>query len=78
MRNDLAPAPGRCAVWKLRVDPSIMDSVELNERLSRINTLWTKVLRAHGDDTVAAQDAKCVLLEHQRAVYRYLQRAMRT
>jgi RNA polymerase sigma factor (sigma-70 family) len=55
-----------------------MDPVELNDRLSRINTLWTKVLRAHGDDTAAANAAKCVLLErYQRAVYRYLLGAVR-
>lgn len=55
-----------------------MESVEFNERLSRIQTLWTKLLRAHGDDTAAAKDAQCVLLErYQGAVYRYLLGAVR-
>jgi len=55
-----------------------MDSAELSQRLSRINTLWTKMLHAHGADADAAKYAQWLLLErYQPAVFRYLLGAVR-
>src|SRR5437868_15369064 len=55
-----------------------MDAAELSQRLSRIDTLWTMLLRAHGGEPGAVQDAQCKLLERYRgAVYRYLLGAVR-
>ena len=55
-----------------------MNSAELSQRLSRINTLWTMVFQAHGADRDAVQQAQCVLLERYRgAIYRYLVGALR-
>lgn len=47
-------------------------------RLSHINTLWSVVLRAHGDDTVECKSAQEQLLERYGfAVRRYLGAALR-
>lgn len=55
-----------------------MDSGEIDQRLSRIVTMWTMVLRAHGMDGAGAQDAQCRLLDRYRgAVFRYLLGAVR-
>jgi RNA polymerase sigma-70 factor (ECF subfamily) len=50
-----------------------MDQDTLNQRLSRITTIWTLVINAHGspaNDEAAAQQA--ILERYQGAVYRYL------
>lgn len=50
-----------------------MDSAELSQRLSRINTMWTMVFQAHGGKQDEVQKAQCVLLERYRgAIFRYL------
>jgi RNA polymerase sigma-70 factor (ECF subfamily) len=50
-----------------------MDQETLDQRLSRITTLWSKMLEAHGGDTDAATAAQAVLLQrYSGAVYRYL------
>lgn len=53
-----------------------MHSDELNQRLSRISTLWTMLFRAHCE-TEAAADQCAVLERYQRAIYRYLLGAVR-
>jgi RNA polymerase sigma factor (sigma-70 family) len=53
-----------------------MQTDELSQRLSRINTMWTQLFRAHGESAVhVAQWA--VLERYQRAIYRYLLGAVR-
>jgi RNA polymerase sigma-70 factor (ECF subfamily) len=57
-----------------------MNSVELSQRLSRINTLWTMVFQAHAasGDQDEVQQAQCILLERYRgAIFRYLLGAVR-
>jgi RNA polymerase sigma-70 factor (ECF subfamily) len=55
-----------------------MDPEELNQRLSRIATLWTMVFQAHGEAADAATAAQRVLMQrYTRAVYRYLLGAVR-
>jgi RNA polymerase sigma-70 factor (ECF subfamily) len=55
-----------------------MDQDDLNQRLSRIDTIWTQVIEAHGsksDDVSRAQQA--LLKRYHGAVYRYLLGAVR-
>jgi RNA polymerase sigma-70 factor (ECF subfamily) len=55
-----------------------MDGHSLNERLSRISTLWTVLFQAHraeGDEAAAAQRA--LVQRYSGAVYRYLLGAVR-
>ena len=52
-----------------------MQTDELNQRLSRIHTMWTQLHQAHGGGVGAAQWA--VLERYQRAIYRYLLGAVR-
>jgi RNA polymerase sigma-70 factor (ECF subfamily) len=55
-----------------------MERGSLDQRLSRISTLWSVVLRAHGGSADAAAAAQNLLLERYRgAVYRYLLAAVR-
>src|SRR5262249_39699858 len=50
-----------------------MDTQENQNRLSRIKTYWTKVLRAHQESGAEAQQAQReLLLRYYGAVYRYL------
>jgi RNA polymerase sigma-70 factor (ECF subfamily) len=52
--------------------------VESDERLSRIETQWTALLRAHETDAGGARDARDrLLLRYSGAVYRYLLGAVR-
>ena len=55
-----------------------MNQVEMEERLSRIATLWTVVFRAHkeGADTVVAARNR-LMLRYHGAAYRYLLGAVR-
>ena len=47
-------------------------------RLSRINTLWSVVLRAHGDNSLECKSAQEELLERYGfAIRRYLNSALR-
>ena len=55
-----------------------MEQVELDQRLSKIATMWTAVLQAHGagaDTVVVARNR--LLLRYSGAVYRYLLGAVR-
>ena len=55
-----------------------MDQAELDQRLSKIATMWTDVFRAHGsgvDAAVAARHRQ--MLRYSGAVYRYLLGAVR-
>src|SRR5437016_12000302 len=55
-----------------------MDQAELNQRLSKISTLWTMVLQAHGGPNAAGTDAQQALLErYSGAAYRYVLGAVR-
>jgi RNA polymerase sigma-70 factor (ECF subfamily) len=55
-----------------------MQADELSQRLSRINTMWTMLFRAHGSGAEAVPaDQWAVLQRYQRAVYRYLLGAVR-
>ena len=55
-----------------------MGQVEPDERLSRIETQWTAVFRAHGPATDSARSARDrQLLRYSAAVYRYLLGAVR-
>lgn len=55
-----------------------MDEPNLNERLSRIETMWTVVFRAHQGEADAEAQAKQVLLQrYSRPIYRYLLGALR-
>jgi RNA polymerase sigma-70 factor (ECF subfamily) len=50
----------------------------MDERLSRIATLWTVVFQAHGDGSVAGPDARNrLMLRYSPAAYRYLLGAVR-
>jgi RNA polymerase sigma-70 factor (ECF subfamily) len=56
----------------------MMDSAEVSQRLSRIDTLWTMVFQAHGDDASAVPKAQAALLQRYRgAIFRYLVGAVR-
>src|SRR5437868_15542112 len=49
-----------------------------NQRLSRINTLWTVVRKAHESHPIAAGEAQRVMMERYcTAVHRYLLGALR-
>ena len=51
-----------------------MNSHDLPDRLSRIQTLWSDLFRAHqGDTGEAAEARRRLLLRYHGAVYRYLQ-----
>jgi RNA polymerase sigma-70 factor (ECF subfamily) len=55
-----------------------MDAEELNERLSRISTLWTLVFQAHAGPVDAVTSAQRLLMQrYSGAVYRYLLGAVR-
>jgi len=55
-----------------------MDPQELSQRLSRISTMWTMVLQAHGEAADAVTAAQRVLVQrYGGAVYRYLLGAVR-
>jgi RNA polymerase sigma-70 factor (ECF subfamily) len=55
-----------------------MDRGNLNERLSRISTLWTLFLQAHQGPEGGAPAAQCLLMRrYGGAVYRYLLGAVR-
>ena len=55
-----------------------MGQPEQDERLSRIETQWTAVLRAHGPATDSARDVRDrLMLHYSGAVYRYLLGAVR-
>jgi RNA polymerase sigma factor (sigma-70 family) len=50
-----------------------MDTPELNDRLSRISTQWTMILRAHGGSGEGPDTARAELMQRYcGAVYRYL------
>src|SRR5437660_8169131 len=55
-----------------------MQPSDLDQRLSRIATLWTVVFRAHEGGADAAQEARNrLMLRYSGAVYRYLLGAVR-
>ena len=55
-----------------------MHSDELDQRLSRITTHWTGIIRAHQGTTTTAEKARAELLQcYAGAVYRYLLGAVR-
>lgn len=55
-----------------------MQPDELSQRLSRINTQWTLLFRAHAQSEGGAAEAQwAVLARYQRAIYRYLVGALR-
>ena len=55
-----------------------MDASETDDRLSRIETQWTAVLRAHGQSVDGAKSARDrLLVRYSGAVYRYLLGAVR-
>src|SRR5260370_23847891 len=55
-----------------------MDEQSLNQRLSRISTLWTVVYQAHQGSTDAVSAAQRALLErYSGAIHRYLLGAVR-
>ena len=55
-----------------------MDEATLNQHLSQIGTLWSKVVQAHGADAKSATLAQALLLErYGGAAYRYLLGAVR-
>jgi DNA-directed RNA polymerase specialized sigma24 family protein len=55
-----------------------VEQQEAAERLSRIETHWTAVFRAHGSVADAAQEARNrLMLQYSAAVYRYLLGALR-
>ncbi len=55
-----------------------MDDTSLNQRLSRISTIWTLVGQAHADPSDREATARQALLErYQKAVYRYILGAVR-
>ena len=55
-----------------------MERDDLDQRLSRISTVWTEVLRAHGGPEDAQAEGRRALLErYQKAIYRYLLGALR-
>jgi RNA polymerase sigma-70 factor (ECF subfamily) len=55
-----------------------MDDISLNQRLSRISTIWTLVGEAHADPPDTEVKARQALLErYQKAVYRYILGAVR-
>jgi hypothetical protein len=55
-----------------------MDSTELNQRLSRMSTMWTVVLQAHGSEADEATAALAGLAQqYSGVVYRYLLGAVR-
>jgi DNA-directed RNA polymerase specialized sigma24 family protein len=55
-----------------------VDAPETDDRLSRIETQWTAVLRAHGHSTDGAKSTRNqLLLRYTGAVYRYLLGAVR-
>lgn len=55
-----------------------MDAPETDDRLSRIETQWTAVLRAHGQSVDGAKSARDrLLVRYSGAVYRYLLGAVR-
>lgn len=55
-----------------------MDAKELDQRLSRISTLWTVLFRAHAAEPGEGASAQAVLIQrYSGAVYRYLLGALR-
>lgn len=55
-----------------------MDDTSLNQRLSRISTIWALVTQAHADPADTEATARQILLErYQTAVYRYILGAVR-
>jgi RNA polymerase sigma-70 factor (ECF subfamily) len=55
-----------------------MQREEMNERLSRISTLWSMLARAHGgEENVAEAALQTLVLRYCGAVYRYLLGAVR-
>ena len=55
-----------------------MDRDELNQRLSRMSTMWTMVFEAHGGEADAATAAMSgLVLRYSGVVYRYLLGAVR-
>jgi RNA polymerase sigma-70 factor (ECF subfamily) len=55
-----------------------VEQPETDDRLSRIETQWTAVLRAHGQSIASANSARGhLLLRYSSAVYRYLLGAVR-
>jgi len=55
-----------------------VEQSETDDRLSRIETQWTAVLRAHGQSVAGAKSARDrLLLRYSGAVYRYLLGAVR-
>jgi RNA polymerase sigma-70 factor (ECF subfamily) len=55
-----------------------MDRTELDQRLSRMSTMWTMVLQAHGDEADSAAEALAGLAQrYSGVVYRYLLGAVR-
>ena len=55
-----------------------MEQPDTDDRLSRIETQWTAVLRAHGQSIAGAKSARGhLLLRYSGAVYRYLLGAIR-
>ncbi|HEV3257439.1 MAG TPA: sigma factor [Gemmataceae bacterium] len=55
-----------------------MDEATLNQHLSQIGTLWSKVLVAHSDNVKSATLAQALLLQrYSGAAYRYLLGAVR-
>jgi RNA polymerase sigma-70 factor (ECF subfamily) len=55
-----------------------MDRDNLNERLSRISTVWTMIFQAHaGPEDVAARAQQALMQRYSGAAYRYLLGALR-
>jgi RNA polymerase sigma-70 factor (ECF subfamily) len=55
-----------------------VEKEELNQRLSRISTLWTMLLQAHaGPADAAAQAQRALMQRYSGAAYRYLLGALR-
>ncbi len=55
-----------------------MDSAELDQRLSRMSTMWTMVFQAHGGEADAATAALAAITQrYSGVVYRYLLGAVR-
>lgn len=72
--NPQPPMGGRVGdIWRPRARAELWQTRRMDERLSRIETLWSVVQQAHGDDELAAQRAQQKLMDqYGGAVKRYL------
>ncbi len=68
----------RCSKTRDRPGGDRMNRDELDQRLSRMSTMWTMVIQAHGSEAAAANAALAGLAQRYSAVvYRYLLGAVR-